>query len=103
MHEDRPGLVIPDRPQFAFRTRPAEFDERLLYEVKALRGGDDVEVDAAGVGLGFGGVGLQIAGAAAAHITKRPLWLGSVRQLALGAIAIGATYFVGYLIGGVVT
>jgi vacuolar iron transporter family protein len=54
-------------------------------------------------GLAFGGVGLLIAGAAAAHITKRPLWLGSVRQLALGAIAIGATYFVGYLIGGVVT
>lgn len=54
-------------------------------------------------GLAFGGVGLLIAGAAAAHITKRPLWWGSVRQLALGAIAIGATYFVGYLIGGVVT
>jgi len=54
-------------------------------------------------GLAFGGVGLLMAGAAAARITRKPLWLGSVRQLALGAIAIGATYFVGYLIGGVVT
>ncbi len=54
-------------------------------------------------GLAFGGVGLLMAGAGAARVTRKPLWLGSVRQLALGAIAIGATYFVGYLIGGVVT
>lgn len=54
-------------------------------------------------GLAFGGFGLLMAGAGAARVTRKPLWLGSVRQLALGAVAIGATYFVGYLIGGVVS
>jgi VIT1/CCC1 family predicted Fe2+/Mn2+ transporter len=50
-------------------------------------------------GLVCGGIGLLIAGAAAAHLTRKPLWLGSVRQLAFGGIAIGATYLVGMLIG----
>ena len=50
-------------------------------------------------GLVCGGVGLLVAGGAAARLTRKPLWLGSVRQLAFGAIAIGATYLVGMLIG----
>ncbi|HYJ57413.1 MAG TPA: VIT1/CCC1 transporter family protein [Mycobacterium sp.] len=50
-------------------------------------------------GLVCGGVGLLLAGGAAARLTRRPLWLGSVRQLAFGAVAIGATYLVGLLIG----
>lgn len=50
-------------------------------------------------GLACGGVGLLLAGAAAARITRKPLWLGSFRQLAFGAIAIGATYVVGMLVG----
>jgi VIT1/CCC1 family predicted Fe2+/Mn2+ transporter len=53
-------------------------------------------------GLAFGGVGLLVAGGAAARFTRKPLWVGSVRQLAFGAIAIGATYVVGLLIGAAV-
>ncbi|MCV7154563.1 VIT1/CCC1 transporter family protein [Mycolicibacterium pyrenivorans] len=54
-------------------------------------------------GLAFGGVGLMLAGGVAARFTRKPLWLGSVRQLAFGAVAIGATYLVGLLIGTTVT
>ena len=50
-------------------------------------------------GLVCGGIGLLVAGGAAARLTRKPLWLGSVRQLAFGTIAIGATYLVGMLIG----
>jgi vacuolar iron transporter family protein len=53
-------------------------------------------------GLSFGGVGLLVAGAVAARFTRKPLWLGSFRQLTFGAIAIGATYVVGMLIGSAV-
>ncbi|WP_319449142.1 MULTISPECIES: VIT1/CCC1 transporter family protein [unclassified Mycobacterium] len=53
-------------------------------------------------GLAFGGVGLLVAGGVAARFTRKPLWLGSVRQLAFGAVAIGATYVVGLLIGAAV-
>ena len=53
-------------------------------------------------GLICGGIGLLIAGGVAARFTRKPLWQGSLRQLALGAIAVGATYLVGHLIGGVV-
>ena len=34
-------------------------------------------------GLGCGGIGLLIAGGVAARFTRKPLWLGSLRQLAL--------------------
>jgi VIT1/CCC1 family predicted Fe2+/Mn2+ transporter len=50
-------------------------------------------------GLLCGGVGLAIAGAAAARYTNKPVWWASGRQLAFGAIAIGATYVVGLLVG----
>lgn len=50
-------------------------------------------------GLICGGVGLLVAGAVAARFTRQPIWLGSSRQLLFGAIAIGATYLVGHLIG----
>jgi VIT1/CCC1 family predicted Fe2+/Mn2+ transporter len=53
-------------------------------------------------GLACGGVGLLVAGGVAAGFTRKPLWLGSVRQLAFGGIAIGATYVVGMLIGAAV-
>jgi vacuolar iron transporter family protein len=53
-------------------------------------------------GLAFGGVGLLVAGGVAARFTRKSLWLGSVRQLAFGAVAIGATYVVGLLIGAAV-
>ncbi len=50
-------------------------------------------------GLACGGVGLVVAGALAARFTRKSLWLGGFRQLAFGAIAIGATYAVGALVG----
>lgn len=46
-----------------------------------------------------GAVGLLVAGGLAARFTSQPIWKGALRQLAFGAIAAGATYFVGYLIG----
>lgn len=49
-------------------------------------------------GLACGGVGLLIAGGAAASFTSRPIWWGSVRQLVFGGIAIAATYLVGTLV-----
>jgi vacuolar iron transporter family protein len=55
------------------------------------------------LGLACGGVGLLIAGAAAASFTRKSPWRGSLRQLAFGAIAIAATYGVGLLIGAAVT
>lgn len=54
------------------------------------------------LGLAFGGIGLLLVGGAASRITRRPLVLGSLRQLALGGVAIGVTYLVGHLVGGVV-
>jgi VIT1/CCC1 family predicted Fe2+/Mn2+ transporter len=55
------------------------------------------------MGLASGGVGLLVAGGLAARFTRKSLWLGSVRQLVYGAIAIGATYVVGMLIGAAVS
>jgi len=54
-------------------------------------------------GLAFGGSGLLIVGATAARFTRRPMWLAGARQLALGAVAIAATYAVGLLVGTTVT
>jgi vacuolar iron transporter family protein len=54
-------------------------------------------------GLACGGVGLLIAGGVAARFTRKSLWLGGLRQLVFGGIAIGATYAVGNLIGAGVT
>jgi VIT1/CCC1 family predicted Fe2+/Mn2+ transporter len=50
-------------------------------------------------GLAVGAVGLVLLGAAAARYTTMPWWLSGLRQLAFGAIAAGATYLVGTLIG----
>lgn len=55
------------------------------------------------LGLLCGGVGLLIAGALAAHFTKQPRWLGALRQLLFGAVAVGATYLIGHLIGAAVS
>ena len=54
-------------------------------------------------GLACSAVGLLIAGGAAAYFTRKPVWLGSARQLTFGAAAIAATYVVGLLIGASVT
>ncbi|HEY5857041.1 MAG TPA: VIT1/CCC1 transporter family protein [Aldersonia sp.] len=50
-------------------------------------------------GLTVGLLGLLIVGGLAAHLTRTPLVRGALRQLVLGAVAIGATYGVGALIG----
>ena len=50
-------------------------------------------------GLMFGCLGLLVAGGVAARFTRGSTWRGSVRQLAFGGVAIGATYAVGMLIG----
>ncbi|MFF4937532.1 VIT1/CCC1 transporter family protein [Micromonospora sp. NPDC000729] len=49
--------------------------------------------------LAVGGVGLFVAGAAVARFTYRPWWTSGLRQLLLGALAAGATYLIGTLIG----
>lgn len=54
-------------------------------------------------GLVIGGVGLLVAGAAAAKFTHQAVWLGALRQLAFGVIAVTATYGIGYLIGASVS
>jgi VIT1/CCC1 family predicted Fe2+/Mn2+ transporter len=50
-------------------------------------------------GLAAGAGGLFLAGALAARFTTRSWWLGGLRQIGFGAIAAGATYLVGALIG----
>lgn len=52
------------------------------------------------VGLLVGALGLVAVGALTARFTTRPWWLAGLRQLMFGAIAAGATYLVGWLIGG---
>lgn len=51
------------------------------------------------LGLGIGGIGLFIAGALVSRFTTRSWWFNGLRQLVFGAIAAGATYGVGALIG----
>lgn len=46
-----------------------------------------------------GAVGLFAVGAVTSRFTGRPWWLAGLRQLAFGALAAGATYLVGALIG----
>jgi VIT1/CCC1 family predicted Fe2+/Mn2+ transporter len=55
------------------------------------------------LGLLFGALGLLVAGGVASRFTGKPLWFASSRQLALGAVAIAATYLVGTLVGTVTT
>jgi len=55
--------------------------------------------DALLAGLATGAVGLFVAGAVASRFTTRSWWLGGLRQVGFGAIAAGATYLVGALIG----
>jgi VIT1/CCC1 family predicted Fe2+/Mn2+ transporter len=55
------------------------------------------------LGLACGGLGLLLAGGAAASFTGKGIVVGSLRQLAFGAVAIAATYVVGTLIGTTVT
>jgi VIT1/CCC1 family predicted Fe2+/Mn2+ transporter len=49
-------------------------------------------------GLIAGGIGLLVAGAVAARYTRKNFVRSALRQLAFGAIAVGATYLVGSLV-----
>ncbi|MBP2370707.1 VIT1/CCC1 transporter family protein [Pseudonocardia parietis] len=51
------------------------------------------------LGLAVGGIGLLVAGALTSRFTSRTWWEAALRQLVFGAIAAGATYLVGTLIG----
>ena len=50
-------------------------------------------------GLACGAVGMLVAGALTARFTRKPVWWAAARQLMFGAVAVGATYAVGSLIG----
>jgi vacuolar iron transporter family protein len=54
-------------------------------------------------GLACGALGLLIAGALAAKFTRKAPWWSSLRLLALGGVAIAATYLVGSVVGVMVT
>ena len=49
--------------------------------------------------LASGGVGLFVAGVLVSRFTRRAWWSSGLRQLTLGALAAGATYLIGSLIG----
>ena len=51
------------------------------------------------VGLLVGAVGLFLVGAVTSQFTGKPWWLAGGRQLLFGAIAAGATFLVGSVIG----
>jgi len=55
------------------------------------------------VSLGIAAVALIVGGMTVGRITGRPVLRAGLRQLALGALAVGVTYAVGSLIGGHVT
>lgn len=50
-------------------------------------------------GLGFGGVGLLLAGFLAARFTERNPFAGAARQLLFGGVAVAVTYGIGTLLG----
>jgi vacuolar iron transporter family protein len=50
-------------------------------------------------GLALGGVGLAAAGAVASLFTATTWWWGATRQVLFGALAAGATYAVGTVLG----
>jgi VIT1/CCC1 family predicted Fe2+/Mn2+ transporter len=51
------------------------------------------------IGLAVGGAGLLLAGGISARFTRKGYIKSAVRQLFFGAIAVGATYLVGMLLG----
>jgi VIT1/CCC1 family predicted Fe2+/Mn2+ transporter len=50
--------------------------------------------------LAAGAVGLFVAGALVSRFTKKAWWFSGLRQLVFGAVAAGATYLIGAVIGG---
>ena len=58
-------------------------------------------VDVLGVALGLAAVAAVAGGGIVARLTARPFWRGALRQLVLGACAVGITYLIGTLVGQV--
>ena len=55
---------------------------------------------ALGAALGIAAVALLTGGMVVGRLTGRPMLASGLRQLALGAVAVGVTFAVGSLIGG---
>jgi len=55
-------------------------------------------VDVLGVALGLAAVAAVAGGGMVARLTARPFWRGALRQLVLGAGAVGITYLIGTLV-----
>jgi vacuolar iron transporter family protein len=58
-------------------------------------------LDVLGVALGLAAVAAVLGGGMVARMTDRPFWRGALRQLILGACAVGITYLIGSLVGHV--
>ena len=58
-------------------------------------------LDVLGAALGLAAVAAVVGGGLVALMTARPFWRGAVRQLLLGACAVGITYLIGTLVGHV--
>jgi VIT1/CCC1 family predicted Fe2+/Mn2+ transporter len=56
-------------------------------------------INSLAVALAVGALGLFVAGVIVARFTTRSWWANGLRQLLFGAVAAGATYLVGSLIG----
>ena len=53
------------------------------------------------VSLGLAAVAAIVGGGLVARLTDRPFWRGALRQLVLGACAVGITYLIGMGVGHV--
>jgi vacuolar iron transporter family protein len=58
-------------------------------------------LDVLGFALGLAAVAAIVGGGIVARMTDRPFWRGALRQLILGAFAVGVTYLIGTLVGHV--
>jgi vacuolar iron transporter family protein len=56
-------------------------------------------LDVLGAALGLAAVAAVMGGGLVARMTARPFWRGALRQLILGACAVGITYLIGTLVG----
>jgi vacuolar iron transporter family protein len=91
--EEKPSPVVAAGSSFAMFSLGA-----LIPLIPFLLGFDSLVAS-----LALGSLGLLVAGALASLATVVPWWRSAVRQLALGAVAAGATYAVGAAIGVSVT
>ena len=53
------------------------------------------------VALALAAIAAIIGGGLVARLTARPFWRGALRQLVLGAVAVGFTYLIGLAVGGI--